>query len=100
MKHILLMKCFQQFYESFQIIFTVVLDFDFTFFTLLVQSYFRTKSFFQIVFHTLDISILFTRFCLSLPCLAVFSQLFDLSYRKAFFHCFFCQCDLLFFVSC
>lgn len=46
MKHILLMKCFQQFYESFQIIFTVVLDFDFTFFTLLVQCYFRTKSFF------------------------------------------------------
>ena len=43
MKHILLMKCFQQFYESFQIVFTVVLDFDFTFFPVRFNVYLRAQ---------------------------------------------------------
>ena len=61
MKHFPLMQCFQQFDESFQVIFTVVFDFDLTLLAFLVQGNFRAEGFLQVVFYALHVSVLFPR---------------------------------------
>ena len=94
------MQCFQQFDESFQVILTVVFDFDLTLLALLVQGNFRAESLLQVVFHALHIGVFLPRLRLGLAVLAVLGQLLDLSYGKAFLHGFLRQCDLLFFAAC